>query len=98
MTWKVTVGSGAQRDLSEAAFWYESQRSGLGGRFINELDHLFARMAANPLQFPEIELGVRRGLLRRFPYGAYFIVGPETINVIALLHLHRESEGWRRRI
>ncbi len=87
----------AEADVREAAFWYESKREGLGAEFILELDALYERIARNPRQFPVIEEGTRRALLRRFPYAVYFIIGDDAPVVIAVLHQHRRPGGWRER-
>ena len=87
----------AQRDVADAAGWYEDQKAGLGIRFLVELDHVLARARISPMQFPEIEPGVRRGLLQRFPYSVYFSVGESRIAVIAVLHQHRHPDTWRSR-
>ena len=87
----------AELDIAEAALWYETQRPGLGAEFVAEVDHLLRRIAESPLQFPEIGMGVRRGLLRRFPYGAYFMEATSRPQVLAVLHLHRHPETWKRR-
>jgi plasmid stabilization system protein ParE len=97
MTWRLIIGAEAQRDIEESGFHYESQRVGLGDRFLNELDQLLQRMSGNPLQFPEIGRGIRRGLLRRFPYAVYFIADKEIIAVLACLHQHRHPDTWKQR-
>lgn len=84
-------------DVADAADWYESQKTGLGIRFLDEIERVLSRVRSNPLQFPEIEPGVRRGLLRRFPYSVYFSVGEAAIRVIAILHQHRHPDTWRNR-
>jgi len=43
-----------------------------------------------PLSCPEIEPGLRRCLLARFPYG----LEGDTIVVVAVAHLHREPRYW----
>jgi hypothetical protein len=55
----------AELDVGDAASWYEDQKTGLGIRFLDELDHVLARVQLNAFQFPEVEPGVRRGLLRK---------------------------------
>ena len=60
---EVIVRPGAQADIREAALWYESRRPGLGSEFTLRFDAIVERIAQNPLQFPEIESGVRRALL-----------------------------------
>lgn len=87
----------SQVDVREATGWYEDQKAGLGIRFLNELHHVLSRVRINPFQFPEIDPGVRRGLLQRFPYSVYFSVGEAVIEVIAVLHQHRHPGTWRNR-
>ena len=87
----------AQLDVADAAGWYEDQKAGLGIRFLDEMDHVLSRVRVNPFQFPEIDPGVRRGLLQRFPYSVYFSVGATRIEVIAVLHQHRHPDTWRSR-
>jgi len=87
----------AQVDVRDAAGWYEDQKAGLGIRFLVELDHVLSRVRVKPFQFPQIDPGVRRGLLQRFPYSVYFSVGEATIEVIAVLHQHRHPDTWRNR-
>ena len=87
----------AQVDVADTAGWYEDQKAGLGIRFLDEMDHVLSRIRLAPFQFPEIDPGVRRGLLQRFPYSVYFSVGEASIEVIAVLHQHRHPDTWRSR-
>ena len=95
---KLTLLLQAQLDVHNAASWYENQRLGLGTRFIDELDYVANRIRISPFQFPEIHPAVRRGLLSRFPYSVYFSVNEESIEVIAVLHQHRDPDTWRDRL
>lgn len=88
----------AESDILDSALWYERQQAGLGARFKTELDWLLRRIADAPRQFPKIDNEVRRGLLRHFPYGIYFLEEPSAITVIAVLHLSRHPDTWRRRL
>ena len=47
---------------------------------------------------PEIEPGVRRCLLARFPYGLIYGLDGEMLVVVAVAHLHREPRYWVDRI
>jgi len=97
MTPKLTVHPAARTDIAEAAQWYETQRSTLGVGFLDELDRLLARIADNPLQSPVVQTGVRRGLLRRFPFAVYFLAQKGHVEVIAVLHLRRKPGMWETR-
>ena len=97
MAWQLVVLPQSDLDIQAATVWYEDQRSGLGSRFLDELDVVFQRIKDNPRQFPRVEGDIHRALLRHFPYGVYFLATSEDINVLAVLHLHREPDMWKNR-
>jgi len=88
----------AELDVSDAASWYEGRRIGLGDEFLGELDSVLRRIIESPFQFPKIKKNIRRALLRRFPYSVYFDVSTETLELIAVLHQHRDPRTWEKRI
>jgi plasmid stabilization system protein ParE len=59
----------AQQELDDAFSWYEEQMPGLGRELFDEVDRSIRRIARWPLAGREMAAGVRRGLVRRFPYG-----------------------------
>ena len=95
---KVSFLALAQRELDDAVAWYNEQAVGLGQEFLDELDRTVRRAVAFPLSCPEIEPGVRRCLLARFPYGLIYGLDQETIVVVAVAHLHRHPRYWVDRI
>jgi toxin ParE1/3/4 len=83
---------------TNAAFeWYEQRRSGLGFEFLRSVDVAFAALAREPFLNREVRPGVRRALLRRFPYGAFYQVSETAVTVIAVLHHRRSPRSWPRR-
>ena len=94
---RLVVQLQADLDIQAAAVWYEGQQSGLGSRFLDELDAVLRRMIDNPRQFPRVEGNVYRALFRHFPYGVYFLAAAEDLHVLAVLHLHREPDMWKSR-
>ena len=66
----------AEVDLFDAAIWYENEREGLGPAFEADFDRLVSRIEWSPFQFPEIDPGIRRAMLSRFPFGIYFAIEP----------------------
>lgn len=88
----------AQQEVDDAVAWYDGQAARLEQEFLDELDRAVRRALAFPMSCPEIEPGVRRCLLARFPYGLIYGVDRETIVVVAVAHLHREPRYWVDRI
>jgi plasmid stabilization system protein ParE len=55
------------------------------------------RAVEAPEQGPELEAGVRRLLVEGFSYGVLYVVEPERVLVLAVMHLRRRPGHWRGR-
>jgi plasmid stabilization system protein ParE len=87
----------ARAEAMEATAWYlEEAEVDVGLRFAEELDHTFDRIAANPLAWTELKPGIRRALVRGFPYAVLFAVAAERVEVFAVMHQHRHPKHWDR--
>ena len=88
----------AEQDLAEAKVWYEKQREGLGDEFLLCLEESLDRICRIPLAATEVFQGVRRVVVRRFPYGVFYRVEEDQIAVVAVYHSRRDPRGWQSRI
>ncbi len=88
----------ADRELMEAARFYESRAVGLGGDFVREVERALGQIIANPDAGSVLAGTVRRRLVRRFPFAILYQTGSENVSVIALMHLHRRPGYWTRRM
>lgn len=88
----------AQGEVDDAAAYYEDREEGRGHDFLDELDRVIRRIKTFPLASTQIEPGIRRCLLARFPYGIIYGIDEDLIIVIAVSHLHREPRYWVDRI
>ncbi|NLA05412.1 MAG: type II toxin-antitoxin system RelE/ParE family toxin [Firmicutes bacterium] len=87
----------AEKDLSDAATWYESQRPGLGYQFLEEVSAIFLKISENPLIYPNIHRNIRRALIRRFPFGVYYQVKDSAVIIFAVMHGSRNPRNWKSR-
>ena len=85
------------RDIEAAYDWYEQEQSGLGLDFLYELRKTYDRISEGPLKYQALRAGIRRALLRRFPYAAYFVVERDFVVILAVLHAGRDPAEWQRR-
>ena len=88
----------AEADMSEGFQWYEDRRDGLGFEFLGEFKTVLERIIDNPLRQPEIYRSARRSLVRRFPYAVIYIFESDKVEVIAVAHVKRNPDFWRRRV
>jgi plasmid stabilization system protein ParE len=97
MTKPVLLRPEAQLDLEDAAQWYNRQRGGLGYEFLDEVVRGFASISENSLLYPIVHKNIRRSLLRRFPFGVFYIDEPDKIVVIGVMHGSRDPKTWKTR-
>lgn len=84
-------------DYHEASDHYEGISPALQRQFRAEILSTIDRILANPFLYVEVE-GIRRALLRRFPYSiVYRILGEDTIRILVIRHHRRHREFGRDR-
>jgi len=88
----------AEQDLSAAFQWYEGRRIGLGHDFLLQVDAGFRFLERTPLVFPEIYRGIRRHLIKRFPYKIYYLVEETTVVILAVVYGGRDPQWIRKRL
>lgn len=85
-------------EVNDAYQWYETRRAGLGDDFLAALEVIYRAVRATPEMHQVVEMGIRRSLLRRFPYAVYYRVDADRVEVVAVQHGHRDPENWRARV
>lgn len=88
----------AEADVAEARSWYEEKREGLGEEFILCVEAGLAHIRRAPLGATEVVPGVRRVVVRRFPYGIFYRVDTDQIAVLAVYHSRRDPRVWQERV
>ncbi|MBI4491113.1 MAG: type II toxin-antitoxin system RelE/ParE family toxin [Deltaproteobacteria bacterium] len=71
-------------DIDATFLWYEKEQPGLGLEFLDELRATYNRIIEGPLKYQHLRSGIRRALLRRFPYAVYFALEQMVIVVLAI--------------
>lgn len=87
----------AAADVEEAYRWYEAQREGLGREFLQVVGAALAELRQRPLSAPLVHQGIRRLLLRRFPYGLFYKLIRGQVVVLACFHAKRNPHRWPSR-
>jgi plasmid stabilization system protein ParE len=87
----------ARAEAVEAAIFYERQQEGLGTRFADSLAAAVERIRSNPELYRIAERDTRKCRLPGFPYGVIFRVKDDSIQIVAVMHLHRRPGYWSAR-
>jgi toxin ParE2 len=94
---KIEFHPEAYAELEQSQAWYESQTAGLGGAFLDEFERAIDAIQESPSTWPAYEEGTQRFLLHRFPFAIIYRHDENTIQVLAVMHLHRRPGYWRHR-
>ncbi len=97
-SFKLLINPFAELDLQLAKEWYNLQKEELGNEFIQEITTTLTRIKLNPKQFPKIRRDIRKAIVNRFPFGIFFVVHSNTINVFAVFHNSRNPIKWEGRM
>lgn len=92
---QVLYKAAAAREIALAFEDYEEVEKGLGVSFLDEIARIERHIATNPRLYQRVDGDVRRAVMRRFPYGLFYVVDGDTVNVLACFHLHRDPKRWQ---
>jgi len=94
---RVVLVSAAEREIAEAAAWYEQNKPGLGEPFLVAIREAALAAAASPALYARVYGNLRRVLVRRFPYALIVRERPGELLVLACAHLRQDPRIWQAR-
>lgn len=91
---KCSVHPEACRKLLEAIDYYNGIEPGLGASFLAEIESAVSLVEEFPALWVEIGNGIRRCLVRRFPYAVLYSVEAGRVFILAFMHTRRKPGYW----
>lgn len=88
----------AETEQTEAAAYYESQKTGLGSDFVKELRQTVGRILLHPYAWTNSSRRTRSCRMKRFPYSIIYRVDGDEILVVALHAYSRDPKRWQDRL
>ncbi len=98
MPCQLVIRSAAETDIQDAYDYYEECRQGLGQDFVLCIEESLDKIIRNPNRYPVIHKNIPRILVKRFPFGIFFVVQKNTIIVMAVMHGSRSPGRWKIRM
>ena len=87
---KVIFTEIAAKEFLEAQSFYELEIQGLGKEFKNEIIKTVKRISIFPDAYPLLQYGIRKCVVRKFPYNLYYSVESDFILILSVAHQHRK--------
>ena len=100
MNYNVSILSDAEVDIDNAFIWYELRQFNLGFKFFKTVEELIQFISRNPFLCSEIYKGIRRLIIKKYPYGIYYKINSENkeIQIIAVIHFKRSTRIIKKRV
>ncbi len=93
----VTFHHEAFAELEHTMYWYNEQAEGLGEAFFQEIQFAISRIQEAPQTWPGYSHGTHRFLLHRFPFALVYRHTAVGIHILAVMHLKRKPDYWKKR-
>ena len=90
--------SPAEEEMTEAALFYESRSARLGRDFLDDVQQSINRLRVHPQLGAEVEEGLRRFLLHRFPFSLIYVASAEEILIVSIAHHGRRPNYSQSRL
>ncbi len=87
----------ARAEFLAAIDYYEECEPGLGATFAGEIQAAIENILSYPNAWPILADDLRRIQTRRFPYGIIYSYDEGILDILAVMHLHREPDYWKKR-
>jgi toxin ParE1/3/4 len=87
----------ARIEFLESVIYYEAQQTGLGQRFLEDVEEAVRRIQLHPNMYRLIGQEWRQCRIPRFPFGLIYRIKNRRIEIIAVMHLHRKPGYWQNR-
>lgn len=96
---RVRYSVAAEAELATAVDWYAAREDGelLADRFLDDVTRSEHLAGERPRAWPEIEPGVRRVVLNRFPFALIYRIERDEVQILAVAHHSRRPSYWRER-
>jgi plasmid stabilization system protein ParE len=94
-TWRVVIDPQAEAEARASFRWYLARSATAAAGFQVALKEAIDSLAEAPYRWPEVEDGIRRRLLSRFPYSILYEVDEQTVIIVAVMHHSRHPSSWK---
>ena len=94
MAFRVEISARAKQDVSTAFDWYREKSAKAASSFRSEVLAAFDLVERNPASWALWDEGVRRFVMKQFPYTVYFEIDGTVVRILAVGHHRRQPDYW----
>jgi toxin ParE1/3/4 len=94
---QVVIHNHVREEILQAADWYEQQSTGLSQKLLKEFKDVLDDIKAFPEMGTLVEEGIRRRVLKYYPYSIIYRLLPDKLLIVGFMHHKRSLYTWRYR-
>jgi plasmid stabilization system protein ParE len=98
MSLPVILRPAADADIQVTHDELERLQAGLGDRFVDRVRELLESVEAMPEMYGVVWQDVRAARLKKFRHLVYYVVFPDRVEVLAVMHGSRDASAWQLRV
>ncbi|MEI9945698.1 MAG: type II toxin-antitoxin system RelE/ParE family toxin [Chitinophagaceae bacterium] len=99
MNFRIEYHETVESEVREILDWYKEKSSSASFNFLSQLNLTEKAIANNPLAYQIVsKLGIRRAILRKFPYKVYFSIDAPIVYILAIIHFTRSNHYVQKRL
>ena len=88
----------ARDEFREQVAYFDGQVSGLGDKFIQDVETAVRAIREHPESGSPVSRNVRKKVLGAFPFNIFYVVAAEEIVIVAVAAHRRRPRYWRSRV
>lgn len=89
MTYSLEIKAEANLEIIEAFVYYEENQSGLGERFLKQLDKYFIKILQTPKHYAVKRKPYREAFIRKFPFVIIYEIAEAKIMIYSVFNTSR---------
>ena len=95
---RIRFDQDARKEYLEAIVFYSNRDQKIGVGFADAIEAGIAVIVSRPTRFRELEAGIRRYRVPRFPYSILYHAAQDEILILSVKHDRRHPDYWRYRL
>ena len=88
----------ARSEFEEQVAYFDEQLTGLGDRFIQDVEASIRTIRKHPESGAPVSRNVRKKVLRAFPFNIFYAATSDEVIIVAVAAHRRRPRYWRSRI
>jgi toxin ParE1/3/4 len=98
MSLPVILRAEAQADIQATHDGVEQARAGLGMQFVARVRKELEQIESMPEMYGTVWQDVRAVRVKKFRHVVYYVVFPDRVEVLAVMHGSRHASAWQSRV